>query len=254
MSLHHGGGMTADTKDLAPQLPRRLQGATGTVLATIPVEDGGEGYIGRPVVKITGGGGMGATAVANFDEATGKVTSITITSPGSGYTFLPTITLVGGGAKTPAKLGTPTVQTATNTGAFTKNGEGTLTLTAPSTYGGGTTINGGTLRLTNTSGIRTGSGAVTINAGGTLTGTGATTGALQVKTGGTLAGSGTHAGVVTVASGAKLSPGEGVGKLTVGGLTLNAGSVIDFEIAEPSLLDQILGDWPERADHQWRRV
>lgn len=236
----HAGGMTVDTKEFNSTITAPLQGATGTVLATIPVVDGGAGYIGRPVVKITGGGGTGATAVANFDEATGKVTSITITSPGSGYNFLPTITLVGGGATTPATLGTPTVQTATNTGAFTKNGAGTLTLTAPSTYGGGTTINGGTLRLTNASGSGTGSGSVTINAGATLTGTGGTTGALQVKTGGTLAGSGTHAGAVTVASGAKLSPGEGVGKLTVGGLTLNAGSVLDFEITDSSILDQIV--------------
>ena len=52
-------------------------------------------------------------------------------------------------------------------GALTKNGSGTLTLTASNPYGNGTTINDGTLVLGNATDTLSNAGAVTIN-GGTL--------------------------------------------------------------------------------------
>src|SRR5690606_23046096 len=107
-----------------------------------------------------------------------------------------------------------------------------------STYAGGTTIQAGTIRLTNGTGSGTGTGAVTINAGSALTGTGATTGALQVT--GILGGTGVHGGIATVASGGKIAPGEGVGTITVAGLVLNAGSILDFEVADQSSADRIV--------------
>ena len=45
--------------------------------------DGGSGYVHAPVVRIPGGTGTGATAVASISE--GIVTGITITNPGTGY-------------------------------------------------------------------------------------------------------------------------------------------------------------------------
>ncbi len=236
----YDGGLTVNTKGFNTTVVTGLRGPTQTGLTSVPITEGGAGYLGRPVVKITGGDGIGATAVANFNEATGVLTGITVTSPGTGYTVPPTITLVGGGATIPATFGAATLAPNVNTGALTKIGAGTLTLTQPSTYGGGTTISGGILRVTNTTGSGTGTGAVAINNGGTLGGTGATTGALQVAAGGTLAGSGTHTGAATIAPGAKVSPGEGIGKLTVGSLVLSANSLLDYEVSDVTQLDQLV--------------
>ncbi len=61
------------------------------VITSIPVTSGGDGYLVAPTVTIIGGGGSGATAVANI--ANGAVISITITAGGTGYTSAPTVTL-----------------------------------------------------------------------------------------------------------------------------------------------------------------
>jgi autotransporter-associated beta strand protein len=63
--------------------------------------------------------------------------------------------------------------TISGTGSVTKDLASTLTLDQASTYSGGTTVNGGTLNVRNTSGSATGTGDVTIGASGTLSGTGA---------------------------------------------------------------------------------
>ena len=75
-----------------------------------------------------------------------------------------------------------------------------------------TTVNGGKLIISNTSGSATGGGTVTVNNTGTLTGNGIMT------------------SVVSVASGGTLVPGENVvGAITTGGLNLAAGSVIKWD-------------------------
>jgi len=51
-----------------------------------------------------------------------------------------------------------------------------------------------------------------------------------VNSGGTLGGIGSVSGIVTVASGGHLAPGASIESLDVGGLTLNAGAVLDFEL------------------------
>jgi autotransporter-associated beta strand protein len=71
--------------------------------------------------------------------------------------------------------------------SVTKVGTGTLTLSNANTYSGGTTINGGSIIVTNTTGSAAGTGSVTVNNGGTLTGTGIISGAVTVNSGGTLA-------------------------------------------------------------------
>ena len=60
-------------------------------LSSCIVGNGGSGYTTAPTVKISGGGGTGATAQANISG--GMVTSITVLTPGSGYTSTPTITI-----------------------------------------------------------------------------------------------------------------------------------------------------------------
>ena len=142
----HSGGVTFDTAGFTITNVAPLLAPTGNGITNIPVATTGSGYIGRPIVKITGGGGVGATAIAEWNQTAGTVTNITITSPGSGYSSTPTVALVGGGFTTAATLGTP-LTGAVNGGGLVKTGLGVLTLSGGDTYTGNTTVNGGTLDL-----------------------------------------------------------------------------------------------------------
>lgn len=76
-------------------------GATAGWVNAITVTNQGSGYGSVPTVSITGGGGTGATAIANvsyvsagFGGRSGYIVrSITITNAGLGYTSTPTVTL-----------------------------------------------------------------------------------------------------------------------------------------------------------------
>ena len=81
--------------------------------------------------------------------------------------------------------------------AIRKVGTGIWTLTNASTYTGGTTINGGTIMVNNTTGSGLGAGIINVNAGGIL------------------AGTGIISGIVNVNNGGLLSPGSGIGTLTL---------------------------------------
>ncbi|HKS27375.1 MAG TPA: hypothetical protein VJS44_06120 [Pyrinomonadaceae bacterium] len=75
------------------------------------LDEGGLNYTSAPDVVITGGGGTGATAVAQVEN--GEVTSITLTQGGSGYTSAPSVVFSGGGggtnASATAQIGAPWV-------------------------------------------------------------------------------------------------------------------------------------------------
>lgn len=100
-------------------------------------------------------------------------------------------------------------------GGMTKTGAGTLELKVASTYGGGTTLQEGVLRLSNATGSATGSGPVSVAASATLAGTGAAT------------------GTVTVANGGWVSPGTSAGTLNVGGLDLAATANLRMDLNAP---------------------
>lgn len=95
--------------------------------------------------------------------------------------------------------------------ALSKSGSGTLSLTGSSSYSGVTSVTGGGLKVNNSTGSATGTGAVTIGSNATLSGSGVISGAVTVNTGG------------------KIAAGNSVGNLTLGSLTLDAGSVLDYE-------------------------
>lgn len=217
-----------------PLLAPTGDGVVNTVGQTVPIASGGSGYVGAPVVTITGA--PGATAVANMvDDGTGKgtfkVASITITSPGIGAVD-PTFTFGDVAGATPA-LPVALTTAANVSGGLVKKGPGTLDLTAANTYTGETRIEQGTIRLLSSGNIA--SSVVNVAAGATFDAT-PLAGGTTVKG---LAGSGTvrgkSANSLTVS--ASLAPGNSTGLLTVseGNLLIGDDAVYSYEIA--SLLD-----------------
>tara|TARA_Y100000389_G_C17464924_1_gene524670 strand:- start:327 stop:4988 length:4662 start_codon:yes stop_codon:yes gene_type:complete len=77
----------------------------GYKVIDIQVADGGSGYSQAPTIKLTGGGGTGASAIAKLG-ANGTVTSIEMLNTGSGYITAPVLTLTGSVSLTgnPAKI------------------------------------------------------------------------------------------------------------------------------------------------------
>jgi autotransporter-associated beta strand protein len=183
--------------------------------------------------------GFGAVPLAFTSDA------ITINGAAIGTSFGVTlhanrgITIGAGDAWFNNSAGTMTVPgEVTGTGALRKDidpmlikgsatGAGTLNLTSPTgnTYGGGTFINAGNLKVLNTSGSGTGSGPVTIGGSSTT----------QF---GTLLGSGIISGLVTLNQFGELRPTgnttltlDNSGTFTLnGGLTLNSGSLLTYNL------------------------
>lgn len=157
------GNAIIDTNGFNITIAQAMLSPTGSGVSAAGLSVTGSGYVAAPIVDITGGGGIGATAVASID-ANGDLTGITITNPGTGYTSAPTFTLVGGGG-TGSVTGNASLVVNTS-GGLVKNGIGTLTLTATNTHSGGTMVNTGTLVLSGSS-ATLGSGDLTLASGAT---------------------------------------------------------------------------------------
>lgn len=99
-------------------------------------------------------------------------------------------------------------------GGLTKLGAGTLILTAPNTYSGGTAISNGVLVAASSTGSATGPGAVTVGPGGTLAGSGILTGTVDL--------SGT------------ISPGGSPGTLATASENWNGGGHYIWQINNPT--------------------
>ena len=122
-----------------------------------------------------------------------------------------------------------------------KTGNGVLTITGDSnTYTGGTTVNAGTMIVSNTSGSATGTGAVVVASGATLGG------------GGAISGDVTATGII--------APGEaGIGTLSTGSVTWNGNTTsgiatdwkFDLGAADASDRLSITGDFTGSGDAFW---
>jgi len=160
----YANGATINTDANNINFLQALLAPTGSGVTSIPITANGTGYIGRPVVYITGGGGTGATAMADYDPVSQTVTNITVTSPGYNYTTAPTVNISGGGG-TPPTLGTVLIGSVAS-GGFTKTGAGMLTFYGANTYTGLTSIDMGILRL-GLGNVLPITAAVTVNNGST---------------------------------------------------------------------------------------
>jgi autotransporter-associated beta strand protein len=170
---------------------------------------------------------FGAGTIQNYDAATDLSISglsstisgrleIAVSSNSSSRTFL---------ADTNRKITIENTAVLTSTGNIIKAGAGTLILNGANTYSGGTDVREGTLAVFNTSGSATGTGALTVSNGSTLTGTGIVGGPA------TISGS--------------LKPGSSPGDLTFNDtLTLNSTAAVTMEITGigAGQYDRILGN------------
>jgi autotransporter-associated beta strand protein len=159
-TVYNGGASFNISSGVASTVAASLVAATGNGVyvpgGVLPVASGsgGAGYIGAPFVTVSGGGGTGATAIANVSN--GTITGVILTNPGQGYTPGSTISFsfTGGGATTVAPTYSYTFGatsdpnlTANGTGGLSKAGPGTLLLTGNNTYTGVTNITAGTLEI-----------------------------------------------------------------------------------------------------------
>lgn len=99
---------------------------------------------------------------------------------------------------------------------------GVLNLQSANTYTGGTTVSSGTLKVNNTTGSGVGSGGVTVASGATYGGNGIVSGTVEIQSSGIFA------------------PGNSVGTNTVGGLTMDAGSLYNFEFNATPANDRVV--------------
>jgi autotransporter-associated beta strand protein len=230
-----------------------FEGDSTAADATITVEgsnfaDFGNGFAkfrerstaGNANVMVTGGNNAGpGGAVGFFDQASGGTAQFTLSGNGaisfhmsklpeltmgslngSGIISMGSKTLTIGATNLDSTFGGVIQDGPTGSNArLVKEGTGTLTLTGPNTYTGGTTINAGILLANSSTGSTTGPGAVQVNAG-TLGGSGIITGPVTV---------GTNTGTV-----AFLAPSKGAKKpatLTIrSGLTLNDDSTYSYKL------------------------
>ena len=181
----------------------------------------------------------GGTVIANSTQALGPQpaagSSLYATHMANGTTLQSTLTSPGGWRQLEFVSGTATLDVVTaatqqrnglvyGNGGFIKTGAGTLIFTGANTYLGGTTVNGGILEVNNTTGSATGTGAVAVNSGGTLSG-------LPIANG--FANAGSISGIVSINNGGILAASS-ASAFTFGGLSLNSLSVSNFQIGAPT--------------------
>src|SRR6185437_4028834 len=124
-----------------------LRAPAGYGVSIISLGSGGSGYFAAPMVSITGGSGVGASAIAQINPLTGAITNLVVVNPGSGYAASDVLTVAfTGGGGSGAVANTP-VLAPNHSGGLTKIGSGIFTTSGANTFTGATTISNGTLAL-----------------------------------------------------------------------------------------------------------
>jgi autotransporter-associated beta strand protein len=187
------------------------QNGPGTTTLTAVNTYAGTTTISAGVLALSGAGSIanssGVIANGTFDiSATTAGTSVKNLS-GAGIVTLggQTLTLTNAAGTFAGAIG--------GNGGLVKQGAGLFVLSGANTYLGGTTVEGGNLRVN-----------------------GSVASAVNVQSGATLSGTGSVGGLVTVQSGGTLSAGQSPGTLTLGALNLNAGSTSVFELGSPGVV------------------
>ena len=156
-------------------------------------------------------GGQHATGISTYSGTITLGTNLILQSQSIGPVLANNVTFTG------------QITDGIKTLSITKVGTGTVNFArlAGNTYDGGTIVSNGTLLVNNTSGSGAGTGAVNLYGGSTLGGTGII------------------AGTVTVNNGL-ITPGNSVGTLTVGTLTLTSGASNRLEVAGLGSSDKLV--------------
>jgi len=189
-------------------------------------------------LNIGGDVGHGADAAGTVNAATvafGSGTGeLNFNHTSSNYTFAPAITGAGtirnlaGTTNLTGDLSGFTGSTQLTGGTLSYDYGGSSSIsTALSGTGGFVVASGGTTTLTGNSSAF--AGTTTVEDGSTLSLNGALGGALSVNSGGTLKGSGTAA-TVAAGTGGSIAPGNSIGTLTVTDISFAPGSVYEAEI------------------------
>lgn len=168
------GGATFDANGLSAtvNLPVEAPDGCGVTSIDLPADFVQTGWLGPQHVSIRGGSGHGATAITDFDQASGKITKIIVTSPGQGYRAGDVVTATMPNANYNGTLACTAHVTELVSGGLTVTNSsataGTITLAKANTYTGPTVVAAGTLKVGAEGAIPAGS-AITIVAGaGTL--------------------------------------------------------------------------------------
>ncbi len=188
------GGLTVDTNGVVVTSNRPIAGAASSfgitqANLTIPgAASGNGGYIGAPAVQFSAPAAGGVPAAGYALISGGQVTGVVITDPGTYATGeTPTVTFTGGGGAI-APFTTSSLTTANLDAGLTVTGGGTLLLSAANTFGGTSSVIGGsTLKLGNAAALP---GPLSLGSAGTvgtldLNGTTANISSLLVGTGAT---------------------------------------------------------------------
>ena len=239
----YGGAATINGGTLELQSTSGFRGYTGGDIninngSTLRFSvNGGNGYVLDAADTInfdSNGGGLMDVASGNFVVRGSTIT----TAGGAENTINGSFNMDSGGPATfDVASGTDAVDLTVNallgnTQGITKQGAGTMELTANNTYTGLTTVSGGTLIINGDHTAATGG----INVTGNVTGTG------------TLAGSGSIGGTATIGLGGILSPGNSPGTQTFDNLVWENGGTYLWEINADSLNG---GSGTQGADPGW---
>jgi fibronectin-binding autotransporter adhesin len=200
-------------------------GATGSIVGDV-VDNAALAFNRSDSMTFAGAiSGIGAVTQAGIGTTilTGANTYAGLTTIGAG-------TLQIGNGGTTGTLGTAPV---VNDGTLTFNRSDALAV-ANTINGAGTIVQagGGTTTLSGSA-----AASATNITGGTLLVTGTLTSPVTAFNGATLGGTGAIAGTVTINGGATLAPGvAGAGTLTLANLTLNAGSILGYDLGTPNVI------------------